>query len=103
MTGVFAYFQGPLYRGGAGLEMFKCLRESRVGVSRSGFLGGDNAHISLIKIQLTRFEDMAGASRVRPIINIHYLSSTDLKDILKHVHSHSRTHTSQEAGDTMRD
>lgn len=45
--------------------------------------------IPLIKIQLTRFGDMAGASRVRPIINIHYLSCADVEDVSAHVHSSS--------------
>lgn len=34
----------------------------------------------LIKTQLTRFEDVAEASRVQPIINIHYLSRADGED-----------------------
>ena len=57
------------------------------------FSGGHGAHVPLIKIQLTRFGDMAGASRVRPIINIHYLSSPGLRDALTHAHAHANTHT----------
>lgn len=41
----------------------------------------DVAHgFPLIKTQLTRFEDEAEASRVQPIINIHYLSRADRED-----------------------
>lgn len=55
---------------------------------------------SLIKTQLTRFEDMAEASRVQPIINIHYLSHAHRKDVL----THARTRRTGKAGErTVRD
>lgn len=51
---------------------------------------------SLIKTQLTRFEDMAEASRVQPIINIHYLSHAHRKGVL--THARARTHTPHRKG-----
>lgn len=50
----------------------------------------------LIKTQLTRFEDMAEASRVQPIINIHYLSHAHRKDVLTRTRARARTHAAQE-------
>lgn len=53
---------------------------------------------SLIKTQLTRFEDMAEASRVQPIINIHYLSHAHRKDVLTHERAREHTRRKGKAG-----